>query len=701
MSTNNRLMLDDVKVNNNPYLIPESANKLASLRLSVIPVGVDKRPVIPKWKPFQEHIPTTDEINKMFTQKTYGIAVVAGRVSGNLEIIDEDLKYDLTGTMHDEFEAEVKKKCPGLYERLLIQKTVNGGKHYIYRCKSIDGNLKLAVRKATAEERKNNDREVQKTLYETRGEGGYFLCVPTDGYELIQGSFENIPEISPEEREILFNAARSSDQRRNVFDALNAGEAKKSPTINPIFNFENFGNETEDIKPESQNQTAGDAKMPQMPLVPPFPIEVFPLKIQEIIKATNESLNFPFDFISAGILYAASISIGNTFRAQVTEGWQESTVLFIANVGRPNTIKSQPLVFALRPIFEIENFYYNNYQEEKRKYDAFSKLSNNDRKNKHLVEPDNPILKKYTVSDYTPEALAEVLKFNKRGIGLYADELVGWLKNLNRYHPGSEQEFWLSVWSAIKIDIVRKTFDPILITLPFISVCGCIQTKILYDLAKDNRAKNGFIDRMLFAFPQGLEKPYPSEKQLNPRFVDDWSDIVFTLLLIDQQYDPETFNPKPNILELTPEAFQIFQNWRIKNTDLCRLTQDDDTSAIYGKFDIHVARFALILQMLLYACGVGDKKAVGVEAVNGAIKLAEYFMATGERVHTIISNINPLDKFPLDKRKLYEALPESFTTAEGLKISDLSNMPERNFKRFLNEKDLFIRQSQGHYEKKF
>jgi len=49
----------------------------------------------------------------------------------------------------------------------------------------------------------------------------------------------------------------------------------------------------------------------------PFPVEVFPEPIQEIIAATNESLNFPIDFIGASILYAVSVSIGNTHRVEM------------------------------------------------------------------------------------------------------------------------------------------------------------------------------------------------------------------------------------------------------------------------------------------------------------------------------------------------------------------------------------------------
>ena len=68
-----------------------------------------------------------------------------------------------------------------------------------------------------------------------------------------------------------------------------------------------------------------------------FPVEVFPNAIQEIIATTNESLNFPTDFIGASILYAVSVSIGNTHRVEIKKGWQESAVLYLSIVGRPGT----------------------------------------------------------------------------------------------------------------------------------------------------------------------------------------------------------------------------------------------------------------------------------------------------------------------------------------------------------------------------
>ena len=54
----------------------------------------------------------------------------------------------------------------------------------------------------------------------------------------------------------------------------------------------------------------------------PFPVDVFPKAVQEIISATNESLNFPIDFIGASMLYAVSVSIGNTHKVEIKNGWQ-------------------------------------------------------------------------------------------------------------------------------------------------------------------------------------------------------------------------------------------------------------------------------------------------------------------------------------------------------------------------------------------
>jgi hypothetical protein len=96
-----------------------------------------------------------------------------------------------------------------------------------------------------------------------------------------------------------------------------------------------------------------------------FPVEVFPIPIQEVISATNKNLNFPIDFIGASLLYAVSVAVGNTYCVEVKKGFQQSAVLYLAIVARAGTNKSHPLSFAIQPIVEHDKRTYRQYEQER------------------------------------------------------------------------------------------------------------------------------------------------------------------------------------------------------------------------------------------------------------------------------------------------------------------------------------------------
>ena len=431
----------------------------------------------------------------------------------------------------------------------------------------------------------------------------------------------------------------------------------------------------------------------------PFPDEVFPEAVQEIITATNESLNFPIDFIGASILYAVSVSIGNTHRAEIMKGYDQNAVLYLAIVGRPGTNKTAPLKWALKPIEKRDNVNFDKFQKEKQEYDTIVNLTKKERGQQGYSEPVKPIWKQYLISDFTPEALASVHSFNKRGLGVNVDELASWFKNFNRYNKGSEQEFWLSVWNGDKIKINRKTSDPINIPMPFVPVAGTIQSGVLNELA-ENRTKNGFIDRLLFVVPDNLKKDYWSETELSPAIDENWHTIISKLLDVPIIQD-ETNNPRPEILRFTPEAKQLLFEWQKELTDLSNKPENEAVSGIYAKIEMYAIRLALILEMARFACGESQKQAVGIEAVRGALKLVEYFKKTAFKVHSIVSNASPLDKLPTDKQTLYTALPDTFTTNEGVQVAESMGMAERTFKRFLANRELFNNHTRGKYEKRY
>lgn len=186
-----------------------AASAYNGLGFSTVPVRNDKLPTC-AWKQFQNAIPTAAEHLSLFVNGHYGVGVITGQVSGNLEAIDIDVKYDLTGSLMADFTAAIKDHSSDLFAKLVIAKTVNNGFHAIYRCSSISGNKKLAQRPATATEADEGDKV--KALIEIRGEGGYIVAAPTPGYSFVKGDLSTVQEITPDERSLLFAIARSFDQ---------------------------------------------------------------------------------------------------------------------------------------------------------------------------------------------------------------------------------------------------------------------------------------------------------------------------------------------------------------------------------------------------------------------------------------------------------------------------------------------------------
>jgi len=197
--------------------------------LQFIPVNGMKQPIVKDWQ---------NSTKKHDLSNVVGVGLVCGSPSGNVECLDIDTKYSLDPKLFEKYKKLVHSVNETLLNKLVVQKTRSGGYHLIYRCSQISGNLKLANRPTTEEEKsetykKTYDAEILKStdddkakkiaeksaandkvrvLFETRGIGGQFVCHPSEGYEFIFGDIQSISEITPEERETLHGIARQFNQ---------------------------------------------------------------------------------------------------------------------------------------------------------------------------------------------------------------------------------------------------------------------------------------------------------------------------------------------------------------------------------------------------------------------------------------------------------------------------------------------------------
>lgn len=187
-----------------------AAQKYIDAGLSIIPCDKLKGP-LGEWTPNIARVLQLSEMAYGFGRPEFAkIGMICGAVSGGVEVIDIDTKYDLTGTLYADYKKAINAEAPGLLKKLVVQQTVSGGYHFIYRCSKIEGNKKLASRPATETELKVK-KEKQKSFLETRGEGGFIVVDPSEGYKVIYGDLLNIQEITPAERDTLITVAHEFD----------------------------------------------------------------------------------------------------------------------------------------------------------------------------------------------------------------------------------------------------------------------------------------------------------------------------------------------------------------------------------------------------------------------------------------------------------------------------------------------------------
>lgn len=429
-----------------------------------------------------------------------------------------------------------------------------------------------------------------------------------------------------------------------------------------------------------------------------FPVEIFPTKIEKIIAEVHKCQGFPIDYIASAMLVTIAVGIGNTHLAQLKRGWQESPILYMALVGRTGTNKSHPLSFAMQPFLELDYKANKAYDLAYAEYEKVMQMSRKERTDSGITEqPEEPIRKRFLVSDIAPEGLSLIHAQNKRGLCLWVDELSTWFKNFNRYNSGSEEQFWLSIFSAKATISDRKgSRTSIFIKRPYISVIGTIQKNILGELAKGECSNNGFIDRILFVMPNIQQKARWSKTELSEDIEKQWAGIIQQLIDIPCPKDEEG-EVIPEIIPFAENAKTRLYMWQEEHAKLCDTEANETLIGVYCKLEVYIIRFCLIIQIARWVCSEGDKNEIDLVSVERAITLTEYFLHSAQQVHSEIAGLQLTGQ----QQQLLAELPSSFQTAEALNIAERLGMKERAFKDFLSRNigHLFAKERHGLYHK--
>ena len=184
-----------------------AAKKYLYQNINVIATDASKRALF-QWKEYQHRMISIEELQTQFCHpKAAGIAAICGKISGGLEVIDVDSKNDVTGKLFDNITDNIDSS---LLDKILFIKTKGGGYHLYYRCEQIAANQKLAMRPPTPQELADSPHLKQVVLIETRGEAGYVIAPPSEGYAAMQK--RTIATITLTERDTLLEICRSFNE---------------------------------------------------------------------------------------------------------------------------------------------------------------------------------------------------------------------------------------------------------------------------------------------------------------------------------------------------------------------------------------------------------------------------------------------------------------------------------------------------------
>lgn len=440
--------------------------------------------------------------------------------------------------------------------------------------------------------------------------------------------------------------------------------------------------------------------------VKPFPVEVFPERIQKVIKDCEQFMSFPTDITAASIFAAASLAIARTHQLYYQGEWRETACVYLAIVAPPGSAKSHPLKFALNPIIERNKKAIKDYAKAQDLLAQAGAPISDDMKDRQCL-----------FSDFTIEALAKSIQRNPRGISVYMDELRAWFQNFNRYNSGSEQEFWLENWSGGSMSISRMNRKAWL-NRPSISVVGTIQPGMLEDIGKGGRSANGFSERLLYVYPDYV--PVLKVRRRNERsdtsaiMLRNYAPVLQTMLdmnlAIEGNQDEEDLanevffevsadNFITDYINLLKEQMDSFDNEYLRN--------------VYSKMQTYCLRFCLIINRIEYACEYHTNKdfppqddlTVTYEQAQKAATLSEYFLLNALKANAVINSQTPLAKMPRDQRNFYKELPMGivFTTNDAELAAVKHRISRSTMFRMLNETDptrrVFQKVRHGEYER--
>jgi putative DNA primase/helicase len=357
---------------------------------------------------------------------------------------------------------------------------------------------------------------------------------------------------------------------------------------------------------------------------------------------------FPLEYPAAAAIVALSSLVGRKVGIcpKRHDDWLVVPNLWGAIVGPPGVQKSPPVAEAMLPLNRlvadaieehnraVKEFAVNSLvtrataKAAKEKLEKAAKDKNvREEELRELAQQasvaeseEQPLLKRYVCNDASVEKLGEILAKNPNGILIFRDELIGFLKTLDREGHENDRGFYLEGWNGTG----RYTYDrigrgTIIIPAVCVSIFGTIQPgplrRYLRAALIDNDGLMNRFQVLVYPDPPEVWKNvdcYPNTQAKNRAY-----QVFKAIANLDPRNITAQRDEERNIpyLHFAPDAQDFFNEWRTTLEN--RLRSGDDRPLIQS----HLAKYRSLmpsLALLFHLVEVVDGVASGGVTLQSA-----------------------------------------------------------------------------------
>lgn len=367
-------------------------------------------------------------------------------------------------------------------------------------------------------------------------------------------------------------------------------------------------------------------------VTPDFPLDTLPDCIQQYCEQLSAQSGFDKGAYAFSLLVSASGLIDHRGKLDVNI-MQQPGILWGAVVSPSGGGKSPVMKSGGRFLFA------KNDEKQKRSMEALNKwYAETAELSKKDPKPPKPRFEQLVVYDTTIEALGDVCIQNPSGVMLFADELTGFIGQMDAYSgknaASKDRGKYLSAFDGGSVTINRKnTNDPVLIDNFSVSILSGVQPEKLADMFSKSSAagtSDGLFQRFLvYTMKSQGAVDYTAHTQQHVV-----SDVENVFRWLDEWQRMGRYTQ--NAPKLDADALVMLQQYHNSINEVSARTSDVRFAEHLSKFPGYICRVALVLHFIECAAKTDYRQTVSVETFARAKQIMGIMYRHSEAVYEVL-----------------------------------------------------------------